>query len=375
MDHAPLGGVLIGGLGARSSPRIIWDILSEVVVACFHPLTAWRPLKSAPDQRPVFAAELSCAPEDPFPLPCGGCIGCHETHQGEWVTRLMLESKEYEPDQVWFVTCTLANEHLSDDFSVSKHDMKLFVRRVRNSVGGSLGLDQDEKPQKFKFYCRAEYGDDERFTRRPHYHFLFFGLSLPDLMPFGKSKSGFTQWVSPWLEEVWGKGMVEVGLLEVPSVSYVAGYMHAKFRPKGVTRAARAAEYREHYLRDHPLTGELVVVRPEFTLCSQGIGLRWCRRFEATDLQGDFVVRDGKRLRMPRYFVKKRIAWDDDPLARAELEKAKRREFAMRPQAVADATPERLRTREAAKHLARIELVRSAGAAPERYLPGKGTRA
>lgn len=330
-------------------------------MACYAPLTAWEPRKDAIDRRPVFKAELAQNAAEPFRLPCNNCIGCHEDHRGQWVTRLMLESREYPVDQSWFVTTTFEDRYLPDDFSVSKAEMKRFIRRLRRQSGLPV-----------RFFCLAENGDDVRFTQRPHYHFLLFGLPLPDLEPWGRSKSGFHQFVSPFLENVWKKGIVQVGQVTSASVSYCSGYMTSKFRPKGATKAERARQVEEHYTRFHSVTGELVKIKPPFTLCSQGIGRAWAERFRETDLQHDFVVRDGLKLKMPRYFVKKRIEWDAEPLKRAELEKERRREFAMTPQALANATPERLRTREQAQFLKRQQLTRAPARPPERYVPRMG---
>lgn len=111
-------------------------------------------------------------------------------------------------------------------------------------------------------------------TRRPHYHLILFALELPDLCEPSKTQSGFVQYKSPSLERVWSdretgtlRGFVDVSYADRGAFSYVAGYVHKKLgNPKD------AADY----MRVHPVTGEVLQVRPEFARMSRkpGIGGR-----------------------------------------------------------------------------------------------------
>ena len=64
------------------------------------------------------------------------------------------------------------------------------------------------------FAC-GEYGEDPRYTRRPHYHAIIFGISKAE--------------ADAVIPSVWGLGQVENGYAEEDSIRYVAGYIDKKW--------------------------------------------------------------------------------------------------------------------------------------------------
>lgn len=182
-----------------------------------------------------------------------------------------------------FVTLTYNNEHLPDDYSVSPRHMQLWHKRLRKKIGS------------FRFFLCGEYGDQ---GLRPHYHVALFGYSFPDRKLWGKSDTGYPVYRSAILETAWPFGNSEIGELTQESAGYVARYMLKKIN------GDRAPE---HYRRIHPLTGEVCQVTPEFIRMSNrpGIGAAWYEKYAGDAFPSDFVVINGQKRPVPRYYAKK----------------------------------------------------------------------
>lgn len=115
-----------------------------------------------------------------FPCPCGKCLDCARSRYGELAARLQFEVLSYPPEcRVIFFTLTYNDAHLPS-YGVSKSDVTDFINRL-HIYGKRYGLGDG-----FRTFIVSEYGSDPRFTHRPHYHGLIFGL---DLSEFGKVKT------------------------------------------------------------------------------------------------------------------------------------------------------------------------------------------
>lgn len=193
------------------------------------------------------------------------------------------------------------------------------MKRLRKRVG------------KLRFFACGEYGDA---TLRPHYHILLFGYDFSDRKPWRKSPSGHVLYRSAKLEALWPLGNCEVGALTPDSAGYVARYCLKKINGKQAS---------EHYRRIHPLTGEVVQVRPEFICMSTkpGIGAEWYDKYSGDAFPSDFVVVDGKKKPVPRYYAKKLAV-----TAPEELERIKLRRIGNARRNKPNNTPERLAVRE-----------------------------
>ena len=256
-----------------------------------------------------------------------------------------METRYHE--HAWFVTFTYRDEDLPSDFSVSKREVQLLMKRIRREFVVPI-----------RSFTAAEYGDSEGATKRPHYHSILWGLPLSDLCDERTSQRGFAMWKSPSLEACWGKGFVDVARVDRSTLSYVAGY---SFKKLGGRRAEEA------YRRVHPVTGEVLQVEPEFALMSRrpGIGFRWVDEFRETDLLHDDVRIDGRATPMPGYFRRKHFeALPEDgvfsPAFMAKLLKSSEAKARARERA-ADMTPERLAVREEAHFLRTQHLARGGG--------------
>lgn len=213
-------------------------------------------------------------------LPCGQCIGCRMDRARDWSTRLTHEASQHENNS--FLTLTFNDTHLPENYSVSVRDMQLFLKRLRKKVGT------------LRFFACGEYGD---INLRPHYHLAIFGYDFPDKMPWRKTSSGFVTHRSATLEELWPYGHSEIGEVTPQSAGYIARYILKK------VNGDRAQAF---YTRVHPRTGEIVRVQPEFITMSTrpGIGRSWYDEFSGDTFPTDYVIIEGARRPVPRYYTK-----------------------------------------------------------------------
>lgn len=248
------------------------------------------------------------------------------TKAKDWETRLYHEGQLHELSS--FVTLTFADEHLPPDLSLSVRDLQLFMKRLRKRSG------------KIRFFACGEYGDQ---NFRPHYHLILFGKDFADKVPWRKTGSGHVVYRSEELEKLWPFGHAEIGTVTPQSCGYVARYCIKK------VNGDRA---KNHYTRIHPETGELLTVRPEFIVMSRnpGIGGEWYERYACDAFPSDFVVVEGTKRQVPRFYEKK-LAKSDE-LEHVQLKGARKRNAAQHED---NNTPERLEVRE---EVARLRLER-----------------
>lgn len=148
---------------------------------CFSPITTKL------NKRYINAATLKGAPlKGLFEVPCGQCEQCKTQKVNEWSFRLLEEAKETFRQRgfILFDTLTYDAMHVPNvgkvlyqlgEFSLdvsssvcdmlcnSKRDVQLFAKRLRAAYSAP-----------FRYYLVSEYGNDDRYTHRPHYHALFF---------------------------------------------------------------------------------------------------------------------------------------------------------------------------------------------------------
>lgn len=267
------------------------------------PMLTFNPLKAINSTQPIL-------------LPCNGCIGCRLDRSEQWAVRCAHEAQMHQANS--FVTLTYSNEHLPENYSVSKREFQLFMKRLRKELAG-----------KVRYFACGEYGDQ---TLRPHYHALIFGYGFPDRETLRVNEKGHTLYTSKQLLRLWPYGLHEIGNVEHDSARYVAGYCMKKIR------GDKAAS---HYTRTHPLSGATVQVEPEFQLQSSvpGIGATWFDKFKSDAFPSDFLVVDGRQTMVPRYYFLKLREDEQKALQRA------RKQRSAAPSKKANRTTERLKVR------------------------------
>lgn len=292
-------------------------------MSCFRPVPAYR-LASG---EVVFAERGNVV--QLLQVPCGRCVGCRIGRARSWSLRCVHEASLH--DRNCFVTLTYSPDKLPPFGSLRYRDFQLFVKRLRKEFF----------PEPIRYFVCGEYGEG---LERPHYHACLFGVDFPDkvrLSLLGK-RSG---WRSATLERLWGHGHTHLGDLNVRSAGYAARYVLKK-----VTGAAAEPHYQA--VDSDGVIGSRV---PEFARMSlrPGVGAGWFERY-ATDLSGDYVVHDGSKYGVPRYYDKltKRASPD---VMQARLEDRETRALPFKP----ETRPDRLRAREIVEEARVTTLKRS----------------
>ena len=130
---------------------------------------------------------------------CNKCAECQKEIRREWYFRTFQQVQDTlrHGGYVYFDTLTYNNLYvprlshyididkygIKDMMCFSHEHFKLFLKRLRRKLQYHCGN------ANFKYFLTSEYGLDERFTRRPHYHILFFVSS-------GVSPITFSRFVS-----------------------------------------------------------------------------------------------------------------------------------------------------------------------------------
>lgn len=260
-------------------------------------------------------------------LPCGQCIGCRMRRASDWSLRVMHEASLWPVN--CFVTLTYGRDMLPAGGSLEHRDFQLFVKRVRKY----------HKNRVVRFYMCGEYGP---LNQRPHYHACMFNVDFrEDRTPSGRSASGQVFYTSALLERLWSHGIVSVQDLTPETASYCARYIMKK--ALGETAKTAYADITED--------GEILQRKPEYAAMSlkPGIGAGWFEKYQRDVFPHDFVVADGVKRQVPKYY--------DKLLKRQRLEISDRIEFARQVRGLAaasDNTDERRSVRQEV-HLARVK--------------------
>ncbi|AXL15428.1 replication initiator protein [Microviridae sp.] len=235
---------------------------------CRSPLTGYR----TPDGKLTFGERSnSLGRFGLITLRCGVCRDCRLHHAREWAIRCYHETAMHDRN------CWLTLTFETDPVTISKRDLQIFFKRLRNAG------------KRFRYFACGEYGDK---LSRPHYHVCLFGTDFPDAYPWKRSKGGLLS-RSPTLERAWTWGHALIAPLTLESAGYTARYTMKKIK-------GDLAD--EHYKREY--NGNVIDVHPEFQLQSRGLGLEWIQKNFREVFPRDHVIYKGKECPVPRFYVK-----------------------------------------------------------------------
>lgn len=271
-------------------------------MTCFHPLKAFRSTERNQATgrygltfNPIKALNSAM----PISVPCGQCIGCRLDKAQAWAARCHHEAQMH--DHNCFITLTYDDQHVPQSYSVELRHWQLFMYRLRKHFGLT----------KVRFLACGEYGDR---TLRPHYHALLFGVDFHEdrvlLRTRGREK--LRVYTSPDLAKLWPLGSHEIGTVSYKSAGYVARYAMKKVLGDQVTKD-------NHYNRRSPIDGNMYRVAPEFCVMSRrpGLGTSWFEKFKTDAFPSDFLIVEGRRIRVPPFYLKKLKDDEQHPIKRA----------------------------------------------------------
>jgi len=295
-------------------------------VPCYHPLSAYRNLKTGL----ISFNKEKAGDASSLDLPCGRCIGCRLERSRQWAARIMHEAKA--SDHCSFVTLTYSPDNLPQSGSLTYDHFQRFMKRLRKKYGP------------VRFYMCGEYGDE---LQRPHYHACLFGVNFHQDRKVWKTSNGFTLYRSPSLEILWPYGFSSIGDLTFETAAYTARY---------VMKKVTGSQAEPHYQRIDANTGEVINLTPEFNKMSlrPGIGKQFFDDYKTDIYPHDYMIVNGKKSKPPRYYDKQLKKLDemlmDDVKTEREFQASKLR---------ADNTIDRLAVREKVASAALNQLKRN----------------
>lgn len=250
-------------------------------------------------------------------VPCGQCIACRLDYSKQWAARMVHESRCHIDNQ--FITLTYDEQSLPTGSTLVKRHTQLFLKSYRKLI----------QPRKIRYYLCGEYGEQ---NLRPHYHIILFGHRFDDQTLFAQG-DGYKIYTSESLTSLWGRGHCSIGEVNAETCAYTARY---------VTKKITGELADTHYERVS-LSGEITRVIPEFSTQSRrpGIGAKHFDNYRSDLYPSDYIVLNGKKAGVPRYYD--RLLDRLDP---AQLERIKEKRLAKAKLHRSDLTPERLADRE-----------------------------
>lgn len=166
-------------------------------------------------------------------LPCGKCEGCILARRKMWSLRCYCESLYHQEN--CFITLTYDDYHVPK--KLNKSHFQEFIKGLRNA-----GV-------KCRYYGCGEYGGQ---TGRPHYHIILFGYFPIDARYYFTSQSGFRQFTSKFLSDIWKKGILTVSEFTAETAAYTAGYVDKKYKQNDCfTLMSKRPGLGEQYFMDH----------------------------------------------------------------------------------------------------------------------------
>ena len=228
-----------------------------------------NPLKAGFDKAGniTFSSKASDKSLESFAFECRKCLPCRLNIAREKAIRSMHEAKMH-PENI-FLTLTYDEEHLKSP-RLNYDDFQKFMKRLR--------FKNSEK--KITYIVTGEYGDK---NKRPHWHALVFNYRPSDSKHLYTSERGDEVFSSKELGEIWGKGRCEYGSLTLDSANYVARYAAKKL--------THGKDDEHDYHPIHRISSR------------RGIGRTWIERYWKHTFRNGFIVLNGTKMRIPRYYT------------------------------------------------------------------------
>jgi len=227
-----------------------------------------------------------------FQLPCSKCIECRLEYARQWAVRSVHEAMMHESNS--FITLTYSDEHLPpkleykhfQQFQWSLRD-KIF-KDTYNQSKSTLSYTQFRKEHKdelekrrISIFVTGEYGDT---YKRPHWHALIFNWRPQDVTYKYTSDRGDRVFSSTTLDNLWGKGITEIGDITFHSAGYCARY------------AAKKLVHGHDGHQYEPISKKSQ---------RNAIGKRWLEKYHDDIFNyGKVILPDGTQSTIPRYYEK-----------------------------------------------------------------------
>lgn len=203
-------------------------------------------------------------------VPCGKCEQCNKQKSINWSYRIMLEAKQYDKNDIAFITLTYDNDH--NDGLLHKKDFQKFIKRARKQFG-----------EKLRYFGCGEYGAR---GKRPHYHLLLFGHNFAKQLFY--EKNGVKYYRSFELEKLWKNGYSILTDYDDATAIYLTKYLQ-----KSIVK----------YLEKNNIPRESY----PFLLQSRKppIGYNFLETIKEKEIKEDKIYMNGHFIKYPRIFLDK----------------------------------------------------------------------
>lgn len=224
-------------------------------------------------------------------FPCGHCKACLSNKRNEKALRAFLESKDTKYSS--FLTLTYSDDNLpytKDGLAtLSKNQFDDFMKRLRSYYY--------EKNIKIRYLASGEYSP----KLRPHYHICCFGLSVDDFLSRCKHYHQNSHGIVCEDFQGWQKGGILLQPFSFETAFYVSKY---------IVKQNRKKEF------------EKLGLEPEFVSQSRrpGLGYNYAVTHKEKLYNDGFIRCNGKKFKIPRYFLQKILDEDELDEFKARLE-------------------------------------------------------
>ena len=236
-------------------------------------------------------------------VPCGQCVECVNNKRNEWYFRTYQQVQETlsKRGYIYFDTLTYSDEFIpkfSDYVDLEKYNLpdmtcfcrehfRDFLKRLRIYLNYHYGCNE------FKYFLTSEYAVDPRYTRRPHYHILFFVTCNVDALSFSQAvstcwKFGLTDGL-PYKEKlhvlnhVYSKSLNSDFKLLTRACNYVAKYVNKNRRFN--TSLSQRIDLIKKFVDDEEELNKLTREVDMFHAQSQGFGLYYLSSNKDRDIK------------------------------------------------------------------------------------------
>lgn len=259
-------------------------------------------------------------------VPCGKCPSCVQGMQDDWFLRLWSEINKYNKlgGKCIFATLTyrkVPTFNYKDEngeihrIPVFSNEHKVtFLNSIRKYYS-RLGISQDTTKSGLglRFMWACEYGMDDRFTHRPHYHIILF---FPPEYCIHKTKTAWQRFI----QHYWSHGWIRWSREDAGGI-FVDSEFAAKYVSKYCTK--QVEYYQQPELDKFLFNSDGTRNEEHFNLIKNFLPRHWQSKSFGLDLvqfcEDDKVFHDGLDLnfvqdkragkkhmyRVPRYIVRK----------------------------------------------------------------------
>lgn len=238
-------------------------------------------------------------------VPCGKCADCKKNNRLEWHFRTYYECKACidKGGFAYFDTLTYNDDHLphfSDfvpeidkqhDFSCfNTEHYRAFFKRLRRSLAYHY------PHVTFTYFLTSEYGTDDRYTHRPHYHVIFYIYG--DITPYVFSSLVSKAWIygrtdgAPYKNNRYILDHVITGKSGIPDMLKACNYV-SKYVMKDSEFQATLDKRIEYVAKYHPKfdTSALHRIISQFHRQSQGYGIYYLQTLDVDERK--FIFENG----------------------------------------------------------------------------------